>query len=75
MLTVLVCLFVSSPHCLYSHQCVHVDWFKAKYFSSNTATFPFRLVCHLSPLTEAIKGINFFLLSGKIPALCLGAEV
>lgn len=58
---VLLCLFVSSPDCLYSHHSERVGWCKAKYFSSNTLHAPFRLVCHLlSPLTEAITGIHLF---------------
>lgn len=37
---------------------------------------PLWLVGHLpSPLDEAIKEILFFLLSGKIATVCLGAEV
>lgn len=66
MLTVLICLFVSSPDCLYSHQCVHVDWCKAKYFSSNTPTFPFGLFATFShPWVKLSRDSFFFFIVWK----------
>lgn len=54
---------------------VHVDWWKAKYFRSNTPTFPFSLFAPFSHPGVTLSRAFIFLLSGKIPKVFLGADV